>query len=48
MTFVHGVRIPDSKLAREITELVREVDGANAARKFLRSHDITRSDIDTG
>ena len=24
-----------------------EVDGANAAREFLRSHDITRSDIDT-
>jgi HD domain len=100
---VQGVRIPDSKLAREITELVRdtespllfhhssrvyyfgalagkhrglvfdpellyagamfhdmgltpkhssnqerfEVDGANAAREFLRSHDITRSDIDT-
>jgi hypothetical protein len=100
---VEGVRIPDSKLAREITELVRdtespllfhhssrvyyfgalagkqrglvfdpellyagamfhdmgltpghssdeerfEVDGANAAREFLRSHDITRSDIDT-
>jgi HD domain len=100
---VAGVRIPDSKLAREITELVRdtespllfhhssrvyyfgalvgkqrglvfdpellyagamfhdmgltpkhssdqerfEVDGANAAREFLRSHDITRSDIDT-
>jgi HD superfamily phosphodiesterase len=101
MTFVQGVRIPDSKLAREITELVRdtespllfhhssrvyyfgalagkhrglvfdpellyagamfhdmgltpkhssnqerfEVDGANAAREFLRSHDIARSDI---
>jgi HD domain len=100
---VEGVSIPDSKLAREITELVRdtespllfhhssrvyffgalagkqrglvfdpellyagamfhdmgltpvhssdeerfEVDGANAAREFLRSHDITRSDIDT-
>ena len=100
---VEGVHIPDSKLAREITELVRdtespllfhhssrvyyfgalagkqrglvfdpellyagamfhdmgltpehssdeerfEVDGANAAREFLRSHDITRSDIDT-
>jgi HD domain len=100
---VEGVRIPDSKLAREITELVRdtespllfhhssrvyyfgalagkqrglvfdpellyagamfhdmgltpehssdeerfEVDGANAAREFLRSQDITRSDIDT-
>src|SRR5580658_7429230 len=100
---VEGVRIPDSKLAREITELVRdtespllfhhssrvyyfgalagkqrglvfdpellyagamfhdmgltpkhsskqerfEVDGANAAREFLRSHDIARSDIDT-
>ena len=100
---VEGVRVPDSKLAREITELVRdtespllfhhssrvyyfgalagkqrglvfdpellyagamfhdmgltpehssdeerfEVDGANAAREFLRSHDITRSDIDT-
>jgi hypothetical protein len=24
-----------------------EVDGANAAREFLRGHDITRSDIDT-
>jgi hypothetical protein len=100
---VEGVRIPDSKLGREITELVRdtespllfhhssrvyyfgalagkqrglvfdpellyagamfhdmgltpkhsskqerfEVDGANAAREFLRSHDIARSDIDT-
>jgi hypothetical protein len=100
---VQGVSVPDSKLAREITELVRdtespllfhhssrvyyfgalagkhrglvfdpellyagamfhdmgltakyssgqerfEVDGANAAREFLRSHDITRSDIDT-
>jgi len=100
---VEGVRVPDSKLAREITELVRdtespllfhhssrvyyfgalagkqrglvfdpellyagamfhdmgltpehssdeerfEVDGANAAREFLRGHDITRSDIDT-
>jgi hypothetical protein len=100
---VQGVRIPDSRLAREISELVRdtespllfhhssrvyyfaalagkhrglvfdpellyagamfhdmgltakyssgqerfEVDGANAAREFLRSHDITRSDIDT-
>jgi hypothetical protein len=99
---VEGVRIPDSKLAREVTELVRdtespllfhhssrvyyfgalagkqrgllfdpellyagamfhdmgltakhssgqerfEVDGANAAREFLRSHDITRSEID--
>jgi hypothetical protein len=100
---IQGVRIPDSKLAREITELVRdiespllfhhssrvyyfgalagrrgglvfdpellyagamfhdmgltakhssaqerfEVDSANAAREFLRSHDINRSDIDT-
>jgi hypothetical protein len=98
-----GVRIPDSKLAREITELVQdtetpllfhhssrvyywgalagkrgelrfdpellyagamfhdmglthqhssaderfEVDGANAARDFLRSHGIARQDIDT-
>jgi len=98
-----GVRIPDSKLAREITELVRdtetpllfhhssrvyywgalagkrqglrydpellyagamfhdmglthehssvderfEVDGANAARDFLRSHGIAQQDIDT-
>jgi hypothetical protein len=98
-----GVRIPDSKLAREITELVRdtetpllfhhssrvyywgalagkrqgfkydpellyagamfhdmglthkhssaeerfEVDGANAARDFLRSHGIAQRDIDT-
>ena len=103
MLTVEGVRIPDSKLAREITELVHdtespllfhhssrvyyfgalagkqrglvfdpellyagamfhdmgltpkhssdqerfEVDGANAARDFLRSHDITQSDIDT-
>src|SRR5271156_5102274 len=104
MTFTgHGVRIPDSKLAREITELVRdtespllfqhssrvyyfgalagkrrglsfdpellyagamfhdmglttphstaqerfEVDGANAAGDFLRSHGIPRADIDT-
>jgi HD superfamily phosphodiesterase len=100
---VEGVRIPDSKLAREITELVRdtespllfhhssrvyyfgalagkhralsfdpellyagamfhdmgltpkhssaqerfELDGANAAREFLRSHDIPQADIDT-
>ena len=100
---IQGVRIPDSKLAREITELVRdtespllfhhssrvyyfgalagthrglrfdpellyagamfhdmgltpkhssaherfEVDGANAARDFLRSHDIPQADIDT-
>src|SRR5271163_3248300 len=100
---VADVVVPDSKLAREVTELVRdteppllfhhssrvyywgaltgkqrglvfdpellyagamfhdmgltpkhssdherfEVDGANAARDFLRSHGITRSDIDT-
>ena len=100
---VQGVRIPDSKLAREITELVRdtespllfhhssrvyyfgalagkhrglvfdpellyagamfhdmgltpkhssnqerfEVDGANAARVFLRSHGIPQADVDT-
>ena len=100
---VQGVRIPDSKLAREITELVRdiespllfhhssrvyyfgalaakhrglsfdpellyagamfhdlgltskhssarerfEVDGANAARDFLHSHDIPQADVDT-
>jgi hypothetical protein len=100
---VEGARIPDSKLAREITELVRdtespllfqhssrvyyfgaltgehrglsfdpellyagamfhdmgltpkhssaqerfEVDGANAARDFLRSHDIPQADVDT-
>src|SRR6202047_3913620 len=100
---VQGVGIPDSKLAREITELVRdtespllfhpstrvyyfgalagkhrdlsfdpellyagamfhdmgltpkhssaherfEVDGANAARDFLRSHRISQADIDT-
>ena len=100
---VSGVSIPDSKLAREITELVRdtesgllfhhssrvyyfgalagkhrdlsfdpellyagamfhdmgltrqhssaderfEVDGANAARDFLRSHGISQTDIDT-
>src|SRR5271169_6395665 len=100
---LEGVRIPDSKLAREITELVRdtetpllfhhssrvycfgaiagrdrglrfdpellyagamfhdmgltsqyrsaterfEVDGANAARDFLRSHGISPADIDT-
>ena len=100
---VQGVRVPDSKLAREITELVRdtespllfhhsrrvyyfgalagkrrglafdaellyagamfhdmgltskhsspqerfEVDGANAAREFLRSHAVTPSDVDT-
>src|ERR1700675_1741587 len=100
---VSGVSIPDSKLAREITELVRdtesgllfhhssrvyyfgalagkhrdlsfdpellyagamfhdmgltpqhssaherfEVDGANAARDFLRSHRISQADIDT-
>jgi hypothetical protein len=100
---VQGVSLPDSKLAREITELVRdtaspllfhhssrvyyfgalagkhrglsfdpellyagamfhdlgltsrhssaqerfEVDGANAARDFLRSHDIPHADVDT-
>jgi hypothetical protein len=100
---VQGVSIPDSKLAREVTELVRdtespllfhhssrvyyfgalagkrrglifdpellyagamfhdmgltpkhssaqerfEVDGANAAREFLLSHGIARSDVDT-
>jgi HD superfamily phosphodiesterase len=100
---IDGIRIPDTKLAREITELVRdteppllfhhssrvyywgalagrrrglrfdpellyagamfhdmgltdrhsspderfEVDGANAAREFLRSHGIERADIDT-
>jgi HD domain len=100
---VEGVHIPDSKLAREITELVRdtespllfhhstrvyyfgalagkhrdlsfdpellyagamfhdmgltpkhssaherfEVDGANAARDFLRSHGIPQADVDT-
>lgn len=100
---VRGVSVPDSRLAREITELVRdtespllfhhssrvyyfgalagkhrglsfdpellyagamfhdlgltpkhssarerfEVDGANAARDFLRSHGIPRADIDT-
>ncbi len=104
MTFtIEGIGIPDSKLAREVTELVRdtespllfhhssrvyywgalagkhrrltfdqellyagamfhdmglthqhssvderfEVDGANAARDFLRSHGIARQDIDT-
>jgi hypothetical protein len=102
-SIVQGVRIPDSKLAREITELVRdtespllfhhssrvyyfgalagkhrdlsfdpellyagamfhdmglnpkhssaqerfEVDGANAARDFLRSHCIAQADVDT-
>ena len=102
-TSVGGVRVPDSKLAREITELVRdtespllfhhssrvyywaalagkrrglgfdpellyagamfhdmgltrrhssaherfEVDGANTARDFLRSHGIAQQDIDT-
>lgn len=100
---IHGVSIPDSKIAREITELVRdtespllfhhssrvyyfgalagqhrglkfdpellyagamfhdmglthqhssaherfEVDGANAARDFLRGHGISQADIDT-
>src|SRR6201996_9223228 len=100
---VQGVRIPDSKLVREITELVRdtespllfhhssrvyyfgalagkhhglnfdpellyagamfhdlgltpsyssaqerfEVDGANAARDFLRSHGVPQADVDT-
>ena len=100
---VQGVSVPDSKLAQEITELVRdtespllfhhssrvyyfgalagkhrnlsfdpellyagamfhdmgltpkhssaqerfEVDGANAARDFLRSHGISRADVDT-
>jgi hypothetical protein len=100
---VQGVKLPDSKLAREITELVRdtespllyhhssrvyyfgalagkhrgssfdpellyagamfhdmgltprhssarerfEVDGANAARDFLRSHGIPQADVDT-
>jgi hypothetical protein len=56
---VQGAHPPDSKLAREITELVRytespllfhhssRVDDANAACEFLRSHDVTRSAIDT-
>src|SRR3984957_6778083 len=100
---IQGVRIPDSKLAREITELVRdtesplllqhssrvyyfgalagkhrglsfdpellyagamfhdmgltaqhssakerfEVDGANAAGEFLRTHGIPQADVDT-
>jgi hypothetical protein len=100
---IHGVSIPDSQLAREITQLVRdttspllfnhssrvyyfgalagkhrnlifdpellyagamfhdmgltpahsspnerfEVDGANAARDFLRSHGIAQADVDT-
>jgi hypothetical protein len=100
---ISGVRIPDSKIAREVTELIRdtesdllfyhsvrvyfwgaltakrtgvvfdpellyaasmfhdigltahyqhshlrfEVDGANAARDFLRSHNISESDIET-
>lgn len=100
---IHGVRVPDSKVAREITELVRdtespllfhhssrvyyfgalagkhrgissdpellyagamfhdmgltpqhssaterfEVDGANAARDFLRGHGISQTDVDT-
>ena len=94
---VEGIRVPDSSLAREITELVRdtesalrvycwgalagkrrslkfdrellyggamlhnrgltlaqcsaherfEVDGANAARDFLRSHGVAPRDIDT-
>jgi hypothetical protein len=103
MTSIAGIAVPDSKLAREITELVRdtetpllfhhssrvyyfgalagqhrglkfdpellyagamfhdmglmpshsstherfEVDGANAARAFLRSHNIAPQDIDT-
>ena len=103
MVTVEGIRAPDSRLAREITQLVRdtepallfhhssrvyywgalagkrrglefdrellyagamfhdmgltplhssaherfEVDGANAARDFLRSHGISQSDIDT-
>lgn len=103
MTTIHGVRIPDSRLARAATELVRdtetpllfhhssrvyyfgalaglkrklsfdrellyvgamfhdmglmqqhssaderfEVDGANAARDFLRGHGIAQADIDT-
>jgi hypothetical protein len=102
-TSIHGISIPDSKIAREITELVRdtespllfhhssrvyyfgalagrhrglrfdlellyagamfhdmglthqhssaaerfEVDGANAARDFLRGHGISQTDIDT-
>jgi hypothetical protein len=102
-TSVSGIEVPDSSLARQITELVRdtesallfhhssrvyywgalagrrrglrfdpellyagamfhdmgltrrhasaherfEVDGANAARDFLRSHDIAQADIDT-
>jgi hypothetical protein len=103
LTLVPGVTIPDSKMAREVTELVRdtensllfnhssrvyyfaaaigkrkglvfdpellyasamfhdmgltpkhssakdrfEVDGANAAREFLRQHKIAQQDIDT-
>jgi hypothetical protein len=49
---IQGVSIPDSKLVLEITELVipklssaqerLEVDGANEARDFLRSHGILK------
>jgi hypothetical protein len=55
---IQGVSIPDSKLALEITELVipkassaqerLEVDGANEARDFLRSHGIPQADFDAG
>jgi hypothetical protein len=103
MTQIHGISIPDSQLAREITDLVRdtespllfhhssrvyyfgalagkrrglsfdpellyagamfhdmgltrehrsddlrfEIDGANSARDFLRSHGIAQADVDT-
>ncbi len=70
---IPGIRVPDSKLAKEITEFIRdtestllfnhssrvyyfgayssaadrfEVDGANAARDFLRRHKIPEQDVD--
>jgi len=59
-----GIEIPDSRIAREAAELVRqhesemlfnhsvrvyvffEVDGADAAREFLRSHGIPERKAD--
>src|SRR5579859_5044293 len=76
-TSIAGIRIPDSKMARDLTQLIRdtesdllfhhstrvylfgglteryrqsqlrfEVDGANAARDFLRSYGVPETDVE--
>ena len=40
---ISSVKIPDSSMAREVTE----VDGANAARAFLQRQGISQHDMDT-